>query len=246
MLNNSYAYLEKSVEGSCISLEVDDLTQTINGKVTLAAGKAEKLELVVKNNDNIASKYQMIYMSENDLIDVSVGYASESVDLPYGDINSNESKNVIITLQNNSSNEVVIEIGVKGGLSQNSVEDIILENGENKINQVLDVIIKTEGTPTVTLLGSSYTGGTTYTIDCSSQISNYQDLTADHFYTKCNFKETISGDFNGDHHVYYMAETKSYDNTTGTLTYTPPYAQALAYIYGSQQAYPTCSIYCIH
>jgi len=98
----SYAYLEKRVEGSSINLAVDDLKQTINGKVTLAPGKSEKIDLIIRNDSKVSSKYQMIYRSNDSLTDILVGYASETSDLPYGDIEVGQTKNVIITLKNNS------------------------------------------------------------------------------------------------------------------------------------------------
>jgi len=242
----SYAYLEKRVEGSSINLAVDDLKQTINGKVTLAPGKSEKIDLIIRNDSKVSSKYQMIYRSNDSLTDILVGYASETSDLPYGDIEVGQTKNVIITLKNNSEKEVIIEIDVRGGLSSNTIDDINLKDGEFRINQPLDVIIETTGTPRVLLLGSSYTGGTKYPIDISSQVDNYQDLTADHFYYMCFSLNTIGTEFNGEHWLMYITGTKTYDNTTGVLSITPPYARAMGYALGNQFTYPTCSIYCIH
>ena len=144
MLNNSYAYFEESVEGSCVSLEVGSLAHTLKSEVTVASGESEKIKVVVSNVDNVASKYQLVYSSNDDLTDVVVGYSNKSTDLPYGDLAKNEEKYVTIIVQNNSDTEKTVYIDVRGGLPNNSVEDIILEDGEYRITEEIKTSISIE------------------------------------------------------------------------------------------------------
>ena len=135
LLDNSYAYFETSVEGSCVSLEVGSLVHTLKSEVTVGVGESTKIKVVVSNADNVASKYQLVYSSNDDLTDVVVGYSSVSADLPYGDLTKDDEKSVTVVIKNNSTAEITIYVDVRGGLSTNTVEDIILKDGENRINQ---------------------------------------------------------------------------------------------------------------
>jgi len=221
----SYAYLEKSVEGGSVSLEVDDLNQSINGKVTLQAGTTKKLELVVKNNDNIPSKYQIFYTSSDDLSSVSVGYSSESADLPYGDIDTKGSKAVLLTFKNDSVNSVEIEVGVKGGLSTNSIEDIILNDSEYRINQPLEVVEKLTNVTSFTEIQSTSfnASNNTYTFDISALTGNYKDLVLWETLIPCFVNYAIKAAKVWGHipvGVKYdeLDRGYSYDATTGILT----------------------------
>ena len=55
----SYAYLEKSVEGSYVNLQVGKIIHSLNSNVILEAGDKIELNLFVKSNENIDSKYQV-------------------------------------------------------------------------------------------------------------------------------------------------------------------------------------------
>jgi len=137
-LGKSYAYFETSIVGSNITLGVGKLTHSLNSDVKLQAGESRIIDLIVKSNDDVRSKYQLFYKSDNDLTNVSVGYSSNSTDLPSGEIEAKGRKNISIILINNSSNAVSLEIGVRGGLNKNTVEDIILEDGEYRVEAVIN------------------------------------------------------------------------------------------------------------
>jgi len=139
-IGKSYAYFETSIVGSNITLGVGKLIHSLNSDVKLKSGEKKQIDLIVKSNDDIASKYQVYYKSSNDLTDVLVGYSSDSTDLPSGEIEARGSKIISIVLENNSSNDVSVEVGVRGGLNKNSVEDIILELGENRVVNPMDSI----------------------------------------------------------------------------------------------------------
>jgi len=139
-LSKSYAYFETSIAGSNVTMGVGRLIHSLNSDVKLQNGEKKQIDLIVKSNDDIASKYQVYYKSRNDLTGVSVGYSQDSTDLPSGEIEGKGVRNITIVLENNSSNEVSIEIGVRGGLVNNSVEDIVLEEGENRIVNVLESV----------------------------------------------------------------------------------------------------------
>lgn len=158
LLGKSYAYLEKSVDGSYISLEVGKLVHSLNSDVRLKKGEKKEVNLFVRSNDDVSSKYQVYYTSDDDLTNVLVGYSNDSVDLPSGEIDAKDSKSITIVLENNSSNEVSIEIGVRGGLINNPVEDIILEEGENRVVNAL------EGVAEIGNINVTLSAGETYTI----------------------------------------------------------------------------------
>ena len=84
------------------------------------------------------TKYQMYYRSSDDLTNVIVGYASYSSNLPNGDLAVGESKQVSLILQNNGDSEVTVFVGVKGGYQNNSVEDILLGDGEIRITNRIE------------------------------------------------------------------------------------------------------------
>jgi len=145
-LGYSYAFFEEKIVGGNVDLRVGELSYNIQSdslndayQVTVGAGSESIIEITVTSLAPVASKYQMVYRSDNDLTNVVVGYSSESVELPSGEMEANGIKTVTVVVQNNSSSPVTVTFGVKGGLAHNSIEDIILASNEHKLAQSIEL-----------------------------------------------------------------------------------------------------------
>jgi len=145
-LGYSYAFFEEKIVGGNVDLRVGELSYNIQSdslndayQVTVGAGSESIIEITVTSLAPVASKYQMVYRSDNDLTNVVVGYSSESVELPSGEMDANGTKTVTVVVQNNSSSPVTVTFGVKGGLAHNSVEDIILASNEHKLVESVEL-----------------------------------------------------------------------------------------------------------
>lgn len=137
-LGKSYAYFKTSITGSNITLGVGKITHSLNNDVKLVPSESRVINLIVQSNDDVASKYQVYYKSDDDLTDVLVGYANDSIDLPSGEIIAKGRKTIFIVLKNNSLNNISIELGVRGGLINKPIEDIILENNEYRVEKQIN------------------------------------------------------------------------------------------------------------
>ena len=136
-LGYSYAYFNKVVIGSNVDLRVGTINYSLdsdglnsNYQATVSSGSDAVIEVTVNGLDDFASKYQMYYTGNN-LGDVVVGYSSESTDLPSGEMSAKGEKNVTIVIQNNSSSDKTVTIGVAGGLNKYTVNDIVLNKTKN-------------------------------------------------------------------------------------------------------------------
>jgi len=145
-LGYSYALFKREIVGGNVDLRVGALSYNIESsslndayQATVEAGGETVIEITVTSLAPIASKYQMVYRSENDLTDIVVGYSSATVDPPNGEMDANGTKKVTAVIQNNSGSPVTVTFGVKGGLVHNSIEDIILEENEYKLETVVYV-----------------------------------------------------------------------------------------------------------
>ena len=107
-------------------------------KVVVPAKGEVRVPIAVMGLNSQETKYQMYYRSSDDLTNVIVGYASYSSNLPNGDLAVGESKQVSLILQNNGDSEVTVFVGVKGGYQNNSVEDILLGDGEIRITNRIE------------------------------------------------------------------------------------------------------------
>ena len=144
-LGYSYAYFNKVVIGSNVDLRVGTINYSLdsdglnsNYQATVSAGSQAVIEVTVNGLDDFASKYQMYYTGSN-LDDIVVGYSSESTDLPYGEMSAKGEKTVTIVIQNNSSSDVTVTIGVAGGLNKYTVNDIVLKDGQFRITEEIEV-----------------------------------------------------------------------------------------------------------
>ena len=141
LIGNTYGYYQQNLElKDSLEMTVATLSYGLNDeyKVVVPAKGEVRVPIAVMGLNSEETKYQMYYRSGDDLTNVIVGYASYSSNLPSGDLTVGESKQVSLILQNNGDKEVTLFIGVKGGYQNNSVEDILLGNGEIRITNRIE------------------------------------------------------------------------------------------------------------
>ena len=141
LISNTYGYYQENLElKDSLEMTVATLSYGLNEeyKVVVPAKGEVRLPIAVMGLNSHETKYQMYYRSSDDLTNVIVGYASYSSHLPSGDLAVGESKQVSLILKNNGDSEVTVFVGVKGGYQNNSVEDILLGNGEIRITNRIE------------------------------------------------------------------------------------------------------------
>ena len=158
LISNTYGYYQEDLElKNSLEMTVATLSYGLNEeyKVVVPAKGEVRVPIAVMGLNSQETKYQMYYRSSDDLTNVIVGYASYSSNLPSGDLMVGESKQVSLILKNNGDSEATLFIGVKGGYQNNSVEDILLGNGEIRITNRIESEEVTEdmATPEVILSG---------------------------------------------------------------------------------------------
>ena len=141
LIRNTYGYYQENLElKDSLEMTVATLSYGLNEeyKVVVPAKGEVRVPISVMGLNSQETKYQMYYRSSNDLENVIIGYASYSSNLPSGDLMIGESKQVSLILKNNGDSEATLFIGVKGGYQNNSVEDILLGNGEIRITNRIE------------------------------------------------------------------------------------------------------------
>ena len=141
LIRNTYGYYQENLElKDSLEMTVATLSYGLNEeyKVVVPAQGEVRVPIAVMGLNSQETKYQMYYRSSNDLENVIIGYASYSSNLPSGDLMIGESKQVSLILKNNGDSEATLFIGVKGGYQNNSVEDILLGNGEIRITNRIE------------------------------------------------------------------------------------------------------------
>lgn len=141
LIGNTYGYYQEDLElKDSLEMTVATLSYGLNEeyKVVVPAKGEVRLPIAVMGLNSHETKYQMYYRSSDDLTNVIVGYASYSSHLPSGDLAVGESKQVSLILKNNGDSEVTVFVGVKGGYQNNSVEDILLGNGEIRMTNRIE------------------------------------------------------------------------------------------------------------
>ena len=141
LISNTYGYYQENLElKDSLEMTVATLSYGLNEeyKVVVPAKGEVRVPIAVMGLNSEETKYQMYYRSSDDLTNMIVGYASYSSHLPSGDLAVGESKQVSLILKNNGDSEVTVFVGVKGGYQNNSVEDILLGNGEIRITNRIE------------------------------------------------------------------------------------------------------------
>ena len=135
-VRSTYGYYQENLElKNSLEMSVATLSYGLNDeyKVVVPSKGEVRVPIAVMGFNSQETKYQMYYRSSDDLSQVIIGYASYSSNLPSGDLGVGESKQVSLILKNNGNSEVTVFVGVKGGYQNNSIEDILLGNGEIRI-----------------------------------------------------------------------------------------------------------------
>ncbi len=97
-------------------IESNDLT---NNSITLSAGEATEIELTIKAENEIDTKFELY---TNSVENVSIGYLDEEgFEEPTGTISKNGTKKIKIVLDNTSETDKTITFGVQGGFEHNTI-----------------------------------------------------------------------------------------------------------------------------
>ncbi len=98
-------------------IESNDLN---NGSITLSSGEAKEIELKVKAENEIDTKYQLY---TNNVENVEIGYLDENGYVESsGTISKKGTKKIKIVLENNSDVSKTVTFGVQGGFEYNIIE----------------------------------------------------------------------------------------------------------------------------
>ncbi len=122
----SYAYLTRVDEQhGKLNMVVGDLNYTIessdlsNNSITLSAGEGKEIEITIKANNEIDTKYQLY---TNDVEDVTIGYLDEEgFNESTGTISKTGTKKIKVVLDNTSDTSKTITFGVQGGFEHNTI-----------------------------------------------------------------------------------------------------------------------------
>ena len=122
----SYAFLTRvDEEHGKLNMVVGDLTYKIessdltNNSITLSAGEATEIELTIKAENEIDTKFELY---TNSVENVSIGYLDEEgFEEPTGTISKNGTKKIKIVLENDSDTSKTITFGVQGGFEHNAI-----------------------------------------------------------------------------------------------------------------------------
>ena len=110
----------------------DDL---VNNSILVSSNMAKKITINVTSLNEVNSKYELYYTTNNS--NIEVGYYYNTVNMPTGNINSSENRNITIVIRNNTNTSAQITFGVQGGLISNN---LVLESGRRHINTEMDAV----------------------------------------------------------------------------------------------------------
>lgn len=111
-INTSYGCFKKQDYLTSIDFVAGTLDYKIenveldNNSITLAAGSERKLTLTLTSLNPIDSKYELYYLINGEKVDnsdIEIGYTNESVDSVKGTISANATKNITVSIKNNSN-----------------------------------------------------------------------------------------------------------------------------------------------
>lgn len=98
-----------------------------NNQITVSANNTKEITIKITSLNDIKSKYELYYIMSSGL-NVDVGYNNSTTDSVSGEIEANSTKEVTISIRNNTSSTQTIEFGVKGGLTNN---ELVLTQGKS-------------------------------------------------------------------------------------------------------------------
>lgn len=128
--NKSEQHGKLNIVAGTLNYKIES-SSLVNNAITVAANQSATIEIKITSLNNIESKYQLYYISNNE--DVEVGYGSNN-DLPTGTISPALSKNIQVTVDNKSTSSATVTFGVQGGFINNT---LVLETG-NSITNAID------------------------------------------------------------------------------------------------------------
>ena len=97
--------------------------------ITIPANNSRNLKVTISNSEDISLKYGIYYNSTNDLSLVSLGYLIYSEYLPNGLIESKDSYEISLKINNKSDHDISINIGVVYGLENGG--DLLLDTSSH-------------------------------------------------------------------------------------------------------------------
>ena len=109
------------------------LNQAGENAITIAAGSSKNVMVTVSNPDNILLKYGIYYRSSSDLSNVSLGYLKSSAYKGTDVIPAGKDYIVTMKVDNQSSSDVTINLGVSYGLENGG--DLLLDTGSHWLDE---------------------------------------------------------------------------------------------------------------
>ena len=224
LISNTYGYYQENLElKDSLEMTVATLSYGLNEeyKVVVPAKGEVRVPIAVMGLNSEETKYQMYYRSSDDLTNVIVGYASYSSNLPSGSLAVGESKQVSLILQNNGDSEVTVFVGVKGGYQNNSVEDILLGDGEIRITNRIesDEVTEDMATPEDILSGKkAWVAGNQITGTMVNRGTVNQTLKAGESYTIPEGYHDGKGVISSDSLASQTQGTATADNISNGMT----------------------------
>ncbi len=179
----SYAIFMKADEyHGKLNIMVGNLTYKMQSndlekqQIKVPADTVKVIDISVTSLNSISSKYILYYnLEEGNTEDVIVGY-DDNYDAASGKIESSGQKNIRVFINNKSSQDIILEFGIEGGLANN---DLVLSQGKNLIDDpTIPTIVMNSDLPNSITRGDSYTILESYTtssisggkVSCSSDI----------------------------------------------------------------------------
>jgi len=115
---SSFAVFTLKKEKQIINIVTGSLNYNLNiNQITIEAGKTKLVKIEIQSQNTIDSYYQLIYDKEN----IIVEYIKEK-DPPYGQIKSNETKQIHLVITNSQSIEEQINFDIIGGFIGKKLE----------------------------------------------------------------------------------------------------------------------------
>lgn len=136
----SYAFFTHKIEdhgklnivAGTLNYKLENNKLENNNSITVPSGLTQRIDLKIISLNDIDSKYELYYITNNN--DIEVNYTSTSIDNPTGTIEAKSSKTVSIRINNKSEEDATITFSVAGGFINNS----LVLNEINHINALCD------------------------------------------------------------------------------------------------------------
>lgn len=136
----SYAFFTHKIEdhgklnivAGTLNYKLENNKLENNNSITVPSGLTQRIDLKIISLNDIDSKYELYYITNNN--DIEVNYTSTSIDNPTGTIEAKSTKTVSIRINNKSEEDATVTFSVAGGFINNS----LVLNEINHINALCD------------------------------------------------------------------------------------------------------------